>query len=181
MLGQQINYLPVFTCVRMLHMNTFVCLSGSELQQVLRGERTHTNSCVVTCMLKSVGEKSTGLVRAFTALCCRSNRLRAAGGCATCDVSSDEKADERGIGREDTGVEVLGKWELSLFRRVDILQGTSVYSRRIHGAPLRLWFLLQVVLQYRLFSICRETHVDILQYMIGCQIDCYTNLLSCWT
>lgn len=52
------------------------------------------------------------------------------------------------------GVEVLEKWEILLFRRVDILQRTSVYSGRIHGAPLSLRLLLQVVLQYRLFSIC---------------------------
>lgn len=44
--------------------------------------------------MRCVGEKSRGEVHAFTRLCCQSNRLRAAGGCATCDMSSDEKADK---------------------------------------------------------------------------------------
>lgn len=48
-----------------------------------------------------------------------------------------------------------------LFRWVDVIQGTSVYPGRIHGPPLCLWLLLQVVLQYGLFSICK-THAGIL-------------------
>lgn len=66
--------------------------------------------------MRCVGEKSRGPVHAFTRLCCQSNRLRAAGGCATCDVSSDEKADKtEGKRGRDTGVEGLRKWEISLF------------------------------------------------------------------
>ena len=48
-------------------------------------ENTHA-LYVVICMLMCVGEKSTGPVHAFAGLCCQSNRLRAAGGCDTCDV-----------------------------------------------------------------------------------------------
>lgn len=64
--------------------------------------------------------------------------------------------EERGGEERDTEVEVLKEWGISLFRWVDILQGTSVYSGGIHGAPLPLRPLLQVVLKYRLFSICMK-------------------------
>lgn len=42
-----------------------------------------------------------------------------------------------------------------LFRGVYVVQETSVYPRRVHGAPLGLWLLLQVILQDGLLAICK--------------------------
>lgn len=42
-----------------------------------------------------------------------------------------------------------------LFGGVDVVQGTSVYPGRVHGPPLRLRLLLQVILQDGLFAICK--------------------------
>lgn len=42
-----------------------------------------------------------------------------------------------------------------LFGGVDVVQGPSVYPGRVHGPPLRLRLLLQVVLQDGLFALCK--------------------------
>lgn len=53
----------------------------------------------------------------FAVLRCQSNRPRAGGGCDMYDVESDEKADKtQGSGGRDTGVELLKKRDISLFR-----------------------------------------------------------------
>lgn len=64
----------------------------------------HTCS-VCLCARRCVEEgRGRGPVHAFTGLCCRSNRLRTAGGCDTCDACCDEKAD-RGV-----VVVLVGSW-----------------------------------------------------------------------
>lgn len=62
----------------------------------------------------------------------------------------DEKID-KGVG-EGGGVGIN-----LLFRGVDVVQGTSVYPGWVHGPPLCLRLLLQVILQDGLFAICK-TH-----------------------
>lgn len=60
----------------------------------------------------------------------------------------DEKTDKGGGGGGGEGVSLL-------FGGVDVVQGTSVYPGRVHGPPLRLRLLLQVILQDGLFAICK--------------------------
>lgn len=52
-------------------------------------------------------------------------------------------------------VEAEGGGVRLLFRGVDVVQGTSVYPGWVHGPPLRLRLLLQVILQDGLFAICK--------------------------
>lgn len=59
----------------------------------------------------------------------------------------DEKPDKGGGGG--------GEGLRLLFRGVDVIQETSIYPRRVHGAPLGLRLLLQVILQDGLLAICK--------------------------
>lgn len=66
-----------------------VCTRVHEPQRVRRDGRARA-----LC----VEGRGRGPVRAFAGLCCRSNRLRTAGSCDTCDACSDENADRGGGG-----------------------------------------------------------------------------------
>lgn len=149
-------------------MSTCACVGGFawELLYVLHTKRAR----MFTCLLMEVGGKVQGwsvcsmgsvaratawefLVVALHVMCHLLRKLT--------------KQWEGGEAGRSTGMDVLWKYEISLFRWVDILQGTSAYSGRIHGAPLRLRFLLQVVFQYRFLSVCIETRVDILGEIVN--------------
>lgn len=149
-------------------MSTCACVGGFawELSYVLHTKRAR----MFTCLLMEVGGKVQGwsvcsmgsvaratawefLVVALHVMCHLLRKLT--------------KQWEGGEAGRSTGMDVLWKYEISLFRWVDILQGTSAYSGRIHGAPLRLRFLLQVVFQYRFLSVCIETRVDILGEIVN--------------
>lgn len=123
-----------------------MCLTEAAVSPGMVGE--HTNgSYVVICMLMCVGEESTGAGPCFHRALLPEQPPESCWWFAkhvTCSLM--RQLTRRRGGEGDKRVEVLKKRESSLFGRVDILQGTSVYSGWVHGAPLCLGLLLQVVL-----------------------------------
>ncbi len=147
-LGQQINQLHVYVCILYMHMCSYVCvwlwvysiccskssmvgqhtytLCGFMYVDVRRREKYRAGPCFSRALLPEQPPESCWWLRYMWRV-----------------VWWESWQDG---GERNTGVEALKKWEISLFGWVDVLQGTSVYSGGIHGAPLRLRLLLQVVL-----------------------------------